>query len=189
MGNLDEDNATNNTFETFKNEFVETDENGKFVSAKRLVNEANLVFYVNQDEVNVEEPSRIYLYDAKNNTPLVDYFFDVSSNNDPETSRTIHLGGLVREGDNGDGNGVKYKLRITEHINNILLRDSTNVKLGLAVSGNINIEGNAAQLDILNGDDTEETLPISSAITPRGTVLFGNNTIDEEKSYIWRSLY
>lgn len=186
---LDDDNTTDNTFETFKKEFVETDEEGKFVSGKRLVNEANLVFYVDQNEVNVEEPSRIYLYDADNNTPLADYFFDVSSNNDPETSRTIHLGSLVREGDDGSGNGIKYKLRITEHINNILLRDSTNVKLGLAVSGNINIEGNAPQLDLLNGTETDDAFPVSSAITPRGTVLFGNNTIDEEKKLYLEIFY
>lgn len=186
--NIDDDNTTDNTFETFKKQFVETDEDGNFESAKRLVNEANLVFYVNQDEVNVEEPNRIYLYDMNNNIPLADYFFDTSSNNNPETSRTIHLGSLEREGDASTGEGVKYKLRITEHINNILLNDSTNVKLGLAVSGNINIEGNATQLDLLNSNDTE-AIPVSSAVTPRSTVLFGNNTANEEKKLYLEIFY
>ncbi|SDR80467.1 protein of unknown function [Formosa sp. Hel1_31_208] len=179
--NFDDDNTTDNPFETFKKEFVETDENGNFIKGKKLVNEANLIFYVNQDEIDGEEPNRIFLYDMNNNIPLADYFFDTSSSSDPRISRLIHLGRLQRENNEPTGNGIKYKLRITEHINNILLRDSTNVKLGLAVSGNINIEGNANQFDLLNGADTEETVPLSSIITPRGTVLYGNNTSNEEK--------
>ena len=39
-----------------------------------------------------------------------------------------------------DESGVeqkKYKIRITEHLNNIIVRDSTNVELGLVVSSNV----------------------------------------------------
>src|SRR5690606_32184064 len=71
--NHDDDDANLNTFETFKNDFVETDANGKFIKAKRLVNEANLVFYVDQTQAQSQEPDRIYLFDAKNNTVLIDY--------------------------------------------------------------------------------------------------------------------
>jgi len=179
--NPDEDNSTDNIFETFKNEFVETDEDGNFVSSKRLVNEANLVIYVNQDLIEGQEPDRIYLYDAGNNTPLSDYFFDLANTTAPEFSRIGHLGRLQREGSEGDGLGIKYKMRITEHINSLLLRDSTNVKLGLAVSGNVNLESNVPQYDILNNVVPEEKIPVSAIITPRGTVLYGNNTSNEEK--------
>lgn len=178
---IDEDNTTDNTFETFKKQFVETDEDGNFVKSKKLVNEANLVVYVNQDQVNGGEPERIYLYDAENNTPLVDYALDVANTGFPQFSRINHLGRLQREGDEFDGDGIKYKLRITEHINNLLLRDSTNVKLGIAVSGNINLENNSFQYDVLNVSDEDERIPVSTIVTPRGTVLFGNNTANEEK--------
>nr|WP_321232622.1 DUF4270 domain-containing protein [uncultured Psychroserpens sp.] len=180
--NIDDDTTTNNIFETFKNEFVETDEEGNFVSSKKLVNEANLVFYVNQDLVNGSEPERVYIYDVDNQRPLPDYTLDVANTSFPQFSRINHLGRLQREGDEFDGDGIKYKLRITEHINNLLLRDSTNVKLGLSVSGNINLENNTLQYDILSMlSEIDETIPVSAIVTPRGTVLIGNNTLDEEK--------
>ena len=56
----------------------------------------------------------------------------------PSLSENNHLGPLQRDDDEPDGKGIKYKLRITEHINNLFIRDSTNVKLGLAGSSNVN---------------------------------------------------
>ena len=128
---IDDDNTTDNAFETFKKEFVETDEEGNFVSIKKLVNEANLVFYVNQAEVNGNEPDRIYIYDTENEIFLEDYDRDFANTTSPVFSRTSHLGPLQRVDDEVDGEGIKYKIRITEHINNLLLSDSTNVKTGL----------------------------------------------------------
>ncbi|WP_111682400.1 DUF4270 domain-containing protein [Winogradskyella tangerina] len=171
------------TFDDWRNEFVEVDEDGE-IRAKRLVNEANLVFHVDQDIVQDGEPDRIYLYDVDNKIPLVDYFFDVTNNTLPSFSKLSHLGPLQRVDDEPDGEGIKYKLRITEHINNLLLRDSTNVELGLAVSVNINLENPAAggpQRQVQDSDDTEFTIPVSSIMTPRGTVLHGNNTEDESR--------
>jgi len=176
--NVDEDVLVN-SFEEFKNEFVEVDENGKFIRSKKLINEANLVFYVDQSSLgNIEEPERIYLYDMKNNSPVIDYFFDTANTINPINSRTGHLGRLERD---ASGEGLRYKIRITEHINNLLIRDSTNVNLGLVVSGNINLENDAADFDILNPSDANDKVPVSSIITQRGTVLFGNNTLDDQK--------
>lgn len=178
-----------NSFEIFKDEFVEVDEDGKFVKSKKLVNEANLVFYVDQSSLNsVVEPERIYLYDAKNNTPLIDYYFDLASTASPVNSRTSHLGRLEREDVDG-GNGVKYKIRITEHINNLLINDSTNVNLGLVVSGNVNLEDSSQDYDILDLSDSNNKVPVSSIITQRGTVLFGNNTMETEKKLYLEIFY
>lgn len=169
-------------FTSFKNDFVETDTDGKFVKAKRLVNEANLVFHVDQSLVLGNEPNRIYLYDLKNGTPLFDYFVDVVNSVNSANSIVGHLGPLQREGNLPTGDGIKYKIRITEHINNLLLKDSTNVKLGLAVSANVNLENTAPQYKVLTTDDAiVKRVPLSSILTPRGTVLFGNNTTDEQK--------
>lgn len=178
---LDEDDNTMNTFETWKSEFVETDEDGKFVRTKRLVNEANLVFYVDQNMVDGKEPDRLFLYDIDNKSPLTDFFIDLTNNSLPSFSKFNHLGPLQRVDDEPTGDGIKYKFRITEHINNILLRDSTNVELGLAVSLNVNLEDILAQRRVQTTDDSEFTTPTSSIITPRGTVLHGNNTEDESK--------
>ncbi|WP_033959805.1 DUF4270 domain-containing protein [Psychroserpens jangbogonensis] len=188
-GENTDDDILFNSFETFKNEFVEIDEDGKFIKSKKLINEAHLIFYVDQSSVNnVIEPERIYLYNMDNNTPLIDYFFDTASTITPVNSRTGHLGRLERE-DGEDGNGVRYKIRITEHINNLLIRDSTNVSLGLAVSGNVNVESNSQDYDVLNTDDSIDNVPVSSIVTQRGTVLIGNNTMDPEKKLYLEIFY
>jgi hypothetical protein len=139
------------------------------------------VFYVDQNSLDGKEPNRIYLYDIENKTPLVDYFLDGQNNTVPSISVSNHLGPLQRVDDEPNGEGIKYKLLITEHINNLLLRDSTNVDLGLSVSLNVNLEELLPQRDVLTTEDTDDTTPISSIITPRGTVLHGNNTEDETK--------
>ncbi|WP_456439040.1 DUF4270 domain-containing protein [Psychroserpens sp.] len=179
-GENTDENILMNSFESFKNEFVEIDENGKFIKSKKLVNEANLVFYVDQTSVASldEEPERILLYDINNNTPLIDYFFDAANTTSPLNSLTGHSGRLERD---ENGKGFRYKIRITEHINNLLIKDSTNVELGLFVSGNVNLESNIAQYDVLNLDDSNDKVPVSSIITQRGTVLFGNNTTELNK--------
>lgn len=149
---------------------------------KWLINEANLVFYVDQAAVaDLNEPERIYLYDIENGIPLIDYYADLDNTVVPVNSKINHLGRLKRVDDDPEGQGIKYRIKITEHINNILLKDSTNVKLGLAVSSNVNLEGTSSQPNILTSDGLVNKVPISSVLTPLGTVLYGNNTSNQEK--------
>ncbi|WP_179374863.1 DUF4270 domain-containing protein [Winogradskyella wichelsiae] len=182
---VDDETGLSN-FDKFRNKFVNL-ENNEYTSSKRLVNEANLIFYVDRDQLDIlgedpeNEPDRIYLYDVANNRPLTDYDNDFTNSISPSFSKTNHLGRLERVDGENDGKGIKYKLKITEHINNLLLRDSTNVELGLAVSMNVNLEGAFLQNKIQNSDDSNSTLPISSILSPRGTILHGNNTSDESK--------
>lgn len=153
---------------------------------KWLINEANIVFYVDQASVEgLNEPDRIYLYNLEKGIPLVDYYRDAENNIAPVNSKINHLGRLERVDDEPDGKGIKYKMKITEHINNILLNDSTNVKLGLAVSANVNLESTNIQPSVLTTDELANKVPITSILTPEGTVLFGNKTsIDEKKVYL-----
>ena len=175
-----------NPFETFKNDFVETDADGKFVRPKRLINEANLVFYVDQELTQGQEPDRLYLYNTKNKMPLTDYIIDAQNN----VSLTNHLGKLQRVSDDKNAQGVKYKIKITEHIKNLLLKDSSNVSLGLAVSLNVNMEASLAQNALLSPDNPSvKTLPISAIISPKGTVLFGNKVNDESKKLYLEIFY
>ncbi|WP_179334177.1 DUF4270 domain-containing protein [Winogradskyella costae] len=180
-------------FDKFRNDFVNLDDN-KFESSKRLVNEANLIFYVDRAQLDLlnedpnNEPDRLYLYDAENKTPLLDYYLDATNTNFPSFSKTSHLGPLERVEDAADADyekGIKYKLRITEHINNLLLSDSTNVELGLAVSLNVNIEDpsiSITQNRVKTDDDLDLSVPISSVLTPRGTILYGSNVSDQDSS-------
>jgi len=182
---IDDDFSTDNLFETFKKQYVEVDEEGHFIKSKRLINEVNLIFYVNQDDALGGEPDRIMVYDLKNNTPVVDYFFDSTTNNaDPLHSKINHSTILERVDDVQTGDGIKYKIRLTEHFNNILLKDSTNVELGLTVSTNVNDLQNAK---ILDNEDVE--IAVGSVLSPRGTVLFGSHQNVAEENRVQLEIY
>lgn len=144
-----------------------------------LVNEANLTLYVNKElMVNEVEPERLFLYDLKNRRILVDYILDSpgEQNNPASRSNESHLGPLVRD---EDENGISYKIRLTNHLNNLLNKDSTNVKLGLVVTQNVNLVSfSALKEEAVEGLDR---VPSGSVITPLGTVLYGPNAEDEEK--------
>ncbi|TPV34726.1 DUF4270 domain-containing protein [Paucihalobacter ruber] len=150
---------------------------------KRLINEANLVVHVDAiGSSSLAQPQRLYLYDLNNKRTLLDYFLDTNNNTFPEVSILNHLGPL--EKDPNASNGGKYKFKITQHINNILFNDSTNVRLGLAVSGNVNLEtGN--QYAVLTNDVTVKNAPVSTIITPRSTVLHGSQSpVSEKRLYL-----
>src|SRR5690606_33864640 len=78
---------------------------------KWLINEANLVFYIDKSQMdnNPFVPFRLYLYNANENIPLADYTVDTSN-------KFIFGGRLVKE----DDKGLYYKIRITSHIKNLL---------------------------------------------------------------------
>lgn len=140
---------------------------------KWLINEANLVFYVNKDLVEGDEPDRVTLYDLKNNAPIIDYFLDGTTNTaQPEFSKILFSETLERD---SEDNGVKYKIRLTSHITNILQNDSTNVKLGLFLVNNINVTSEST-IQGVNSDDDDTTLdmiPSTSILSPKGTILHG----------------
>ena len=146
---------------------------------KRLINEANLVVHVNASaSADLSQPQRLYLYDLNNKRALLDYFLDINNNTFPEVSIVNHLGPLEPIPD--ETNSGRYKFKITQHINNIIFNDSTNVRLGLAVSGNVNLE-TTNQFAVLTDNENVENVPLSSIITPRSTILHGNQSPIEEK--------
>ena len=182
FGNLDEVTHSNEALDNFRETF------GTPAAPKRLINEANLVVYVDQDMITNGEPDRLMLYDLKNNIPVIDYYADPTVNtNSPLYSRIIHSKILQREeveDANGYKKGIKYKFRITEHLNNILLRDSTNYNLGLVVTTNVN---SIDPLDLYGTIPNDENpkpvgIPLGAFLSPRGTVLYGSNpNVPEEK--------
>ncbi|MGB1270193.1 MAG: DUF4270 domain-containing protein [Flavobacteriaceae bacterium] len=170
-----------------------------------IINEANLEFFVDQNAMQFidDELDRIFIYDINNNTVLLDYSFDNTSSPDPSFSKINHLGKLERD-DSGDG--VKYKIRITEHITNLVKKDSTNVSLGLIVSNNVSLLGSSSLKDsvIIGADDSvvnndgdpnnDEKNDIHSVLSTsvnshKGTVLFNENAIDDTKRLKLRIVY
>lgn len=136
-----------------------------------LINDASLKFYIDQDKVTGgdTEPERIFIFNIETGAVLLDYFLDGSVNLDtPLTSVINHLGRISRD---SDKNGEFYRIKMTQHILNILKGEIENAKLGLSVSQNVNIITNAI------GDTPttkNEIIPSSSIVSHEGTVLYGN---------------
>jgi hypothetical protein len=141
-----------------------------------IINEANLVFFVDRDAVGAvaDEPPRLYIYNTETNDPLYNPLNDQSVDN---TSLGVFLNhdGILERDD--DGRGLKYKIRITEHINNLVLRDSANVTLGLSVTSDIRTRSQRSSL--LPAGGTKD-VPLMSIVNPLGTVLYGSNVSESQ---------
>lgn len=146
-----------------------------------IINQASLVFHVDQAAMEgVDEPERVYLYDLNNNQILADYNFSSSfigdSNPDEPVNSLLNFSSRLERDD--AGNGLNYKLDITQHVTNIINNDSTNVKLGLVVTQNINTVANSA---VKNPDSVVTKVPKMMVLSPEGTVLYGNEAQDDDK--------
>ena len=170
--NGDED-GNSPEFNQFKSDFKDGD------TPKRIVNEAYLEFYVDQSTVQGNEPDRVFIYNLTDNTPLVDYYVDQSTSGTEVNAKIDHLPLLEREDDDPEGEGIKYKIRITEHIKTLFVNDSTNVKLGLTVISGVGSVNTQALLD--DSDENVKAIPNGTLLSHKGTVLFGNNTTNEAK--------
>lgn len=153
---------------------------------RRMVNDASLSFYIDNVAMGmsgntIPEPNRIYLYDLTNNRPLLDYYSDNSTSLAGQKFNKYVHGGILEKETNG--RGIKYKIRITNHIRNLITKDSTNVKLGLVVTETIGTVANLKlKTPVIAGIPVDRT-PLSTVINPLGTVLFGNNIPSSSPDY------
>ena len=138
----------------------------------------------------IPEPNRIYLYDLTNNTILADYSANrtPSLNGDTKKSKTV-FNGMINL-DATTKRGITYKLRITNHIRNMIKNaDVANVKLGLVVTEDINII-TSSKLDPTDGKinvgSVISAVPTASVMNPLGTVLFGGNIPQNDANYAKR---
>jgi len=156
-----------------------------------LINEASLVFYVDEDDLSgyddFHQPDRIYLYNLTNETTLVDYNFDFIGSTPASQIKYPIFGGTLEDNDSGP----KYKIRITEHINRIIRKDSTNTKLGLFTTNNIlnvlNVTGKYDSDDELS--DGELLIPQASITSPFGTILHGTDENVPENKRLKLEIY
>lgn len=154
-----------------------------------LINEANLTFFVDRaamsnfspatPENQPIEPGRLFLFDLTNKKVLVDYNFDFTTNsNNPKYSKFIH-DGIVQTQDLNDGRGKrgkKVRVRITNYVRNLIKNDSTNVRLGLSVTENIN---NVGFSKLRTANSNFSSAPTMSVLNPLGTILYGTGTTSE----------
>jgi hypothetical protein len=151
-----------------------------------LVNEANLTFYIDKTKMTgATEPNRVYLYDLNNHTPIIDYYYDNTVASNVKNNKYVHGGIIEKETLSTivDKRGIKYKLRLTNHLRNLISKDSTNVRLGLVVTESIAVATNSKLKNATSGLNPFSKLPTCSVINPLGTVLFGNNIPASDPNY------
>lgn len=147
-----------------------------------LINDARLTFYIEKDEMDAvdedEEPQRIYIFDATNNKVIVDYSYDSSSSFNPKNNKVI-FGGIIKRETDEPKKGIKYTVRLTEHIKSVLKVDDNgdyqdNIKIGVSVTESINLVSSAALRNpiMVNGVEIKN-IPLASILNPLGTVLHG----------------
>ena len=139
-----------------------------------LINEASLTFYIDQSLMtDVEEPSKIFLYDINNQQVL--------------------SAGVIEK--DAAENGIKYKVIITDHVRGLVNNDNENARLGVSVAqviSNFKFKKtkDAPVYSIWKNlsvkDKNTYFFPESSVISPLGTILYGSksssNATDEDKN-------
>lgn len=144
-----------------------------------LVNEANIVFHVDQDVMQQypQQPSRLYLFKEGSNLPVYDAMTETSEDETP-LGIFLNYDGILQH--DTEGEGSHYTVRLTDYLNHIVLRDSVNVPINVAVSANIGLPLTYAAK--VSDSDEVISYPQMSAATPLGTVLYGsNNSVPEDK--------
>lgn len=160
--------ATISLFGNDSNNNGKADELETLIDNKWLVNQALLTLYVDHTATGLDTistPRQLFLYDFKNNKVIADYISDTST-----TGKPIFGGGL-----NKSNKSVhKYQFRVTDHINNLIQKDSTNIPLGLVVASDINNS-------IMNRvKATDKRIPMTATMNPFGTVIYAPNASNSD---------
>ena len=136
-----------------------------------MVNQANLIFYIDQNTAPEELTAlRLYLFKFDNGASLSDYKVDASVSNFGTNSNKEIFGGILEMDDNGNH---YYKFNLTNHISNIIKNDSLNYDLGLSVTADIE---NPIAIKAFDNSDLEQIMyPLAATLNPLGTVLVGSH--------------
>lgn len=155
-----------------------------------LINEANLSFYIDKDAMlTSKEPYRIYLYDLNNRRPIYDYYTDFSTRANTKFNKVVH-GGIIDTQKVVDGRGIRYKIRLTNHVRNLIKNDSTNVRLGLAITESISTVSNMKlKTPTTSVSSTIDRIPTAAVMNPLGTILYGNRSSVPEGKKLKLKIY
>ena len=144
-----------------------------------IINEANLIFNIDQSSHDSSRdflPNRLYLYSYDNGMTIEDYNMDftIDYNLGSVNANKYVFGGLLEY----DSNNVpeRYKFNITNHVNNIINKDSLNIDLGLVV--NSDIEDITLRRAFSNPQNTKVLIPQSVITSPHSVVLYGSHPKD-----------
>jgi len=147
-----------------------------------LINEANIILHLDQEIYNSNYdflPNRLYLYSYEDGFPIEDYNKDFSINYNPSAvnANKFLFGGLLQYDSNNKP--TSYKFNITNHVSNIVRRDSLNIDLGLTTTSNVE------DISFKNGylfDKQKLILPSPSVSLPFPVAIFGSNPNQKDLS-------
>jgi len=134
-----------------------------------LINEANLIFYVDNSSADASTiPEQIFLYNYENQTQISDVLFD---------GLTATGGQLERD---DSGNPYRYKIKVTNFISRVLDNDDPNDLKQLAIKVFNTTDAPQGPLDISIKD---------YSWTPKGVVVHGNQSDNTEKRIVLEIIY
>ena len=140
-----------------------------------IINAAYLVLHVDRETLDMAgatvEPPRLLVYNSETLEPLYDLATERNVSGEASGAFVNYDGFLQTEGDRG----VRYSVNITPHINDIIIRDSANVRLGLTITPDLRLNGRDEFIVGTSGS-SELELPTHAGISPLGTVLVGSET-------------
>ena len=144
-----------------------------------IINEANISFYIDDNFEGAHNlvAQRLYLYDILSGEPLEDLSIDGSTDLSVTNGDKKIFGGILEYDSNNKP--YRYKFNITNHISNVIRKDSTNFDLGLVVSSNIN---DIFRKKAIIGENEFLNYPRSSILNPLGAILVGSNLPEEENN-------
>lgn len=139
-----------------------------------LINEANLIFYIDPETTTPEEliAQRLYLFNYKTGDPIADYTNDGSTTTSSGQNTNKQIFGGILELDESN-KPFRYRFNVTRHLTNIIRNDSINSDLGLVVTANID-NPNALKA---RSDEALELLnyPQAATLNPLGVVVVGSS--------------
>ena len=146
-----------------------------------LVSEANLFLYVDQDHYVSSEDliERLYLFNYSNGSPIIDFTLDNSVNNNRKNRDKFVFGGFL-EYDDLD-RPYRYKFRITNHVNRIIRKDSTNYAIAISPANGIN---SIAYKRAQTSGQEFINYPSISILSPLGVILHGSGGDETDSSKI-----
>lgn len=152
-----------------------------------LVNEASIVFYVDQQAMApfIEHPSRLYVYKEGSNQPVYDPRTETSESETP-LGLFLNYDGILQY--DATGTPSHYTVRLTDYVNHVVLRDSVNVPLNISLSANIGFPL-TYPAQVFGSEQTIDYPQMSSA-TPLSTVLYGSSlSVPDDKRLALRIYY
>ena len=153
-----------------------TDELIKFKEEDALINEANIVLFIDKTLGSPDIktlPKRLYLYSYNDGAPIEDYnkdFTEAFTESEVNVNKYV-FGGLLQY--DSDNNPISYKFNVTNHIANIIRYDSLNIDLGLTVTSDVN------DVNVKNAflsDEQKIKLPAHSLTFPFPVILNGSSS-------------